>query len=132
MSRTNQYTFVWRKAVARREAKMQQQISERMEEINIGQILSLQFHPETAVGDLRTEADCLAQRMQMLGLEPVHGCGHKKSQMEARAGSLSVFCINGSIAPDTKSKMISCQERYSHLCRIMPVFLRPLLSIHIP
>lgn len=111
-SRANKYTFVWRKAVAKHETRMQEQISKRIVEINLGQMQSLKFHPQTAVSDLKAAIRCLTERMQMLLMEPVHGRGHRKSQLQKDKEYLEA-CLSRQERYDIHKKTFRGRNSYS-------------------
>ncbi|GLC79288.1 transposase [Lacrimispora brassicae] len=81
-SKANKYTFVWKKAVGKHEARMQGQIKQRIPEINHEYLESFCFHSETAAKDLGKIVEQLTEKIQELGVVLVHGRGHRKSQIQ--------------------------------------------------
>ena len=111
-SRANKYTFVWRKAVAKHEARMQERIAKRITEINCEHIQSLEFHVQTAVDNLKEAADCLRAQMQLLGMKPVHGRGHKKSRLQKDQEFLEA-CLDRQERYDIHKKTFRGRNSYS-------------------
>lgn len=80
--RANKYTFVWKKAAGKYEAKMQNQLKERVVQINQEHLQTLVFSSDTAASDLERAVACLGERMRSQGLQPVHGRGKRKSRLK--------------------------------------------------
>ena len=81
-SRANKYTFVWKKAVGKHEARMQEKVRERIGELNRGSMEFLPFRSESAAGDLEEASIQLAEKIQAQGIPMVHGRGRRKSQIQ--------------------------------------------------
>ena len=81
-SRANKYTFVWKKAVGKHEARMQEKVRERIGELNRDSMEFLPFRSESAAGDLEKASKQLAEKIQAQGIPMVHGRGRRKSQIQ--------------------------------------------------
>ena len=81
-SRANKYTFVWKKAVGKNEARMQEQLKERIPVMNHDHVSSLSFSSEQAAEDLEKSIELLGAKMETEGIKPVHGRGKRKSQLQ--------------------------------------------------
>lgn len=81
-SRANKYTFVWKKAVGKNEARMQEQLKERIPVMNHEHISSLSFSCEQAAEDLEKSIEILDAKMEADGIKTVHGRGRRKSQLQ--------------------------------------------------
>ena len=81
-SRANKYTFVWKKAVGKHEARMQQQLQQRIPEISQESMETLFFNSETAAADLEKAVNQLKEQMKQQGITEVHGRGRRKSQIQ--------------------------------------------------
>lgn len=115
-SRANKYTFVWKKAVGKHEARMHNQLSGRMAEINEEHIESLAFSPETAAANLETAAQRLEQKMQLQGIVPVHGRGKRKSRIQKDQEYLQT-CLERQKRYDTHKKNFKGRNSYSKTSR---------------
>lgn len=111
-SRANKYTFVWKKAVGKHEARMQDQLSVRMTEINEEHIESLSFSPETAAADIETAAQRLEEKMLSQGIVPVHGRGKRKSRLQKDREYLQA-CLERQKRYDTHKKNFKGRNSYS-------------------
>ena len=111
-SRANKYTFVWKKAVGKHEARMQNQLSGRIAEINEEYIENLAFSPETAVSDLEAAAQRLEERMQSQGIVPVHGRGKRKNRIQKDQEYVK-NCLERQKRYDTHKKNFKGRNSYS-------------------
>lgn len=111
-SRANKYTFVWRKAVGKHEARMHSQLRQRMEEINHSHMESFGFHPEQAVSELEQAVNGLVEKMRNQGIVPVHGRGHRKSQLQKDKEYLE-GCLERQLRYDIHKKHFQGRNSYS-------------------
>ncbi len=81
-SRANKYTFVWKKAVGKHEARMQEQVKERVAAMNREHMTSLAFESERAAAALEEMTAEMTARMDTCGIVPVHGRGKRKTQLQ--------------------------------------------------
>lgn len=81
-SSANKYTFVWKKAVGKHEARMQEQLKERIPTINQEYMSSLNFESGSAASDLEKSVKILESKMESLGITPVFGRGKRKSKIQ--------------------------------------------------
>ena len=78
----NRYTFVWKKSVAKNEAKMHEKIKAFTDEINHEYMQSLRFAPETAQEDLTEMLGFLENRCSENSIEFVHGRGSRRTKLQ--------------------------------------------------
>lgn len=81
-SRANKYTFVWKKAVGKHEARMHGQLQKKVDEINREYIKEYVFTPEKAQEDLSAAVKDLKSTMEQQGIREVHGRGKRKSRLQ--------------------------------------------------
>lgn len=81
-SKANKYTFVWKKAVGKHEARMQGNAQQQMEAINQEYMESLSFSRETAADDLEKAVEQITEKIREQAVPLVYGRGHRKSQIQ--------------------------------------------------
>jgi len=87
----NRYTFVWKKAVNKNEAKMFVKIQSLIEEINLSYITSFTVTKDNLLGDLKTVLSYLEEKRQQEQIEFVRGIGKRKSKLQKFMEELQVF-----------------------------------------
>lgn len=104
-SKANKYTFVWKKSVLKHEASMQEELLERIGQISREHQETLKFRKETAVDDLKEAVLRLSKQMEAQGITPVHGRGHKKSQLQKDQEYLA-SCLERQAGYDQHKKIL--------------------------
>ena len=87
----NRYTFVWKKAVAKNEAKMFENIQSCVGEINLIYKTGFTASKETLLGDIQKVLSYLEQQIKAEEIELVHGKGKRKSKLQKYAEELQSF-----------------------------------------
>jgi len=87
----NRYTFVWKKAVNKNEAKMLVKIQSLIEEINLTYITSFTVTKETLLSDIKTVLSYLEEKRQKEQIEFVQGIGKRKSKLQKFMEGLQGF-----------------------------------------
>ncbi len=111
-SRANKYTFVWKKAVGKHEARMQGQLLDQIARMGREYLKDLVFVPETAASDLEKSILCLEEKMQEEGIFEVHGRGKRKSQLQRDKEHLE-RCLERQKRYDTHKKNFKGRNSYS-------------------
>lgn len=111
-SRANKYTFVWKKAIGKHEARMQQQLQEQISEINREHMENFTLSAETASSDLEKAVSSLEEKMQTQGIVPVHGRGKRKSRIQKDKEYLE-SCLARQKRYDTHQKNFKGRNSYS-------------------
>lgn len=78
----NRYSFVWKKATLKHEAKMHVKIRSLIGRINSDYIQSFTFSDETAFGDLCVFLDFLKKKCQENNITFVYGSGHRPTVLQ--------------------------------------------------
>lgn len=76
----NRYTFVWKKAVNKNEAKMFEKIQSCIAEINLCYMTCFTVTKEALLSDLKSVLSYMEERRQQKQIEFVHGIGKRKSK----------------------------------------------------
>lgn len=87
----NRYTFVWKKAVNKNEAKMFIKIQSCVEEINLTYKKDFTVTKETLLDDLKSILSYLEEKRQQEQIEFVHGIGKRKSNLQKYMEKLQEF-----------------------------------------
>lgn len=87
----NRYTFVWKKAVNKNEAKMYIKIQSCIEEINQSYQTGFKITKETLMDDLQTVLDYLEDKRQQEQIEFVYGIGKRKTKLQKLTEELQDF-----------------------------------------
>lgn len=111
-SRANKYTFVWKKSVGKHEARMHGQLLEKVDEINREYLKGSGFQPETAKDDLYAAIEDLKMTMEQHGIQEVHGCGKRKSQIQRDKEYLE-SCLKRQEKYDIHKKNFKGRNSYS-------------------
>ena len=111
-SKANKYTFVWKKAVGKHESRMQSQLEQRVSAINHEHMEQISFSPETAAADLEEASAKLQEKMRERGIQPVHGRGKRKSQLQKDHEYLE-NCLERQKRYDTHKKNFRGRNSYS-------------------
>jgi transposase len=78
----NRYTFVWKKAVDKNEAKMYGKIQAGIAKLNQTYLTNFRVTKETIIYDLHVVLQFLEDKARQEQLEFVHGIGKKKSELQ--------------------------------------------------
>lgn len=87
----NRYTFVWKKAVDKNEAKMYVKIQSCIEKINQTYMTGFKINKETLLYNLKTVLTYLEDKRKQEQIEFVHGIGKNKSQLQKFIEELQTF-----------------------------------------
>lgn len=87
----NRYTFVWKKAVVKNEAKMLTKIETLIERINQDYEASFTVTKDSVLEDLNAVLNFLEKQRVALGIEFVYGKGRRKSQLQRYIEQLQDF-----------------------------------------
>lgn len=87
----NRYTFVWKQAVVKNEAKMFAKIQELIDRINAEYQSSFTITQESVLEDLDLVLKYLEQRREALGITFVRGIGKRKNQLQRYTEQLQEF-----------------------------------------
>lgn len=87
----NRYTFVWKKAVNKNEAKMFEKIQSCIEEINATYETDFKVSKESLLPDLNVALAYLKEKRQQEQLEFVQGIGKRKSKLQKFTEALQAF-----------------------------------------
>ncbi|MGE4273340.1 MAG: IS1182 family transposase [Desulfitobacterium sp.] len=87
----NRYTFVWKKAVNKNEAKMFEKIQSCIEEINATYETDFKAVKDTLLQDLNVALAYLEEKRQQAQLEFVQGIGKRKSKLQKFTEALKEF-----------------------------------------
>lgn len=78
----NRYTFVWKKAVNKNEAKMFEKIQSYMEEVNLAYATNFSISKECIVSDLQKVIEYLEEKRRLENVEFVYGTGKRKLPLQ--------------------------------------------------
>jgi len=78
----NRYTFVWKKAVNKNEAKMYEKIKTCLDELNQTYMTAFTVSKKSTVEDLQEVLAYLKEKQKSEGMEFVYGTGKRKSQLQ--------------------------------------------------
>lgn len=87
----NRYTFVWKKAVSKNEAKMFEKIQSCIEEINTIYETGFKVSKETLLNDLNIVLTYLKDKREQEQIEFVKGIGKRKSKLQKFTEALQEF-----------------------------------------
>lgn len=87
----NRYTFVWKKAVNKNEAKMFEKIQTYVEKINLHYITNFAVAKETILDDLKVILGYLEAKREQEQIEYVYGSGKRKSKLQRFTEQLQNF-----------------------------------------
>lgn len=87
----NKYTFVWKKAVMKNEAKMHLKIKELLDVINHDYIQAFTFSEETALADLLSVLTFLESKCKEADIVFVHGKGKRPCSLQKHYEAISEY-----------------------------------------
>lgn len=87
----NRYTFVWKKAVNKNEAKMFEKIQTCVQSINLEYSTDFKVTKENIINELVNILDHLNEKRQKEQIEFVHGIGKRKSKLQKHYESIQDF-----------------------------------------
>ena len=87
----NKYTFVWKKAVNKNEAKMFVKIQSCIESINLTYMTNFAVAKDTLLEDIKKALDYVNEKIQEEQIELVHGIGKRKSALQKFKEELESF-----------------------------------------
>jgi transposase len=87
----NRYTFVWKKAINKNEAKMFEKIQSCIESINLEYMTNFAVSEETQLCDMKKALDYLEEKRQQEQIEFVSGIGKRKSKLQRFKETLEDF-----------------------------------------
>lgn len=87
----NRYTFVWKKAVNKNEARMYEKITTCIEELNNTFFADFSASKETLISDIDNVLEYLKIKCQEERIEFVQGIGKRKTQLQKFAEQLHEF-----------------------------------------
>lgn len=88
----NKYTFVWKKAVMKNEAKMHLKIKELLDVINHDYIQTFTFSEETALADLLSVLTFLESKCKEADIVFVHGKGKRPCSLQKQINKGLLKC----------------------------------------
>lgn len=87
----NRYTFVWKKAVNKNEAKMFTKIQACIEDLNLSFMTNFTISKETILSDIKKATDYLEEKRVNDNIRFVHGIGKRKSLLQKFKEELENF-----------------------------------------
>lgn len=87
----NRYTFVWKKAILKNEAKMFDKILVLLETINLEELEQFTVQKETMVDDIIKILQWLASEKKKRNIEFVHGIGKRKTKIQKWTEQLTEY-----------------------------------------
>jgi len=87
----NRYTFVWKKAVNKNEAKMFTKIQACIEDLNLSFMTNFTISKETILSDIKKATDYLEEKRVNDSIRFVHGIGKRKSLLQKFKEELENF-----------------------------------------
>lgn len=87
----NKYTFVWKKAVNKNEAKMYDKICSLVERINLDNITTFNVSKDTIVHDISVVLTYLEEKRVSENIEFVYGIGKRKTQLQRDIENLKEY-----------------------------------------
>jgi transposase len=108
----NRYTFVWKKAVDKNQAKMYLKIQSCIDRLNQTYTTEFKISKETLLYDLKIVLAYLEDKARQEQLEFVHGIGKKKSKLQRLIEEIQTFCERQE-RYDTHQRLFEERNSYS-------------------
>ena len=108
----NKYTFVWRKAISKNEARMFEKIQKFVQEINEFYLIDFKVSKESLVDDLKKIQNWLDEKKKSEGTEFVYGSGKRKSKLQRFIEAVKDF-YNRQIKYNLCNKTFDDRNSYS-------------------
>ncbi|MDV3428918.1 MAG: IS1182 family transposase [Bacillota bacterium] len=87
----NRYTFVWKKAIKKNEAKMFLKIQSCIDIINLTYMTNFTVSRETLLEDIKRIIDYLKEKKEEEQIEFIHGIGKRKSKLQKFMEEIEIF-----------------------------------------
>lgn len=100
----NRYSFVWKKAVLKNEAKMHVRVQELIQEINTDYIQSFLFSLDTAYQDITYVVDFLFHKCITENIPFVHGSGHRSKILQKQYEQMKEYQERRKIYDQSKQR----------------------------
>ncbi|SNX52642.1 IS1182 family transposase [Thermoanaerobacterium sp. RBIITD] len=108
----NRYTFVWKKAINKNQAKMFTKIQSCIESINLTYMTNFTVTKETLLDDIEKIIDYLKKKKEEEQIEFVHGIGKRKSKLQKFNEELEKF-YERQKNYDTHNQLLDGRNSYS-------------------
>lgn len=87
----NRYSFVWKKAILKNEAKMHEKVRNLINDINCDYMQAFPFHDETAAYDLDTIVSFLSEECISQEVTFVYGSGHRPCLLQKQYDQIKKY-----------------------------------------